>query len=249
MIAVVRTALLQCIAFGVALAVQSLLPLSTAILIWAASLTAGALAAVCFRRWWMVLLHASMPPMCMLALVGDMPPWLWLVAAVLTWAIGAGAFRHQVPLFLSNRQALRQLEPLIPEGAHVLDLGAGTGTVLAWLARRRPDLTLAGVEMAWLPWCIGWLRLRRHAVVWRRADAFAIDLSAYDVVYAYLSPAPMSALWRKACAEMADGAVLISNSFGIEGVPPQKQYPVGDWKQSELLVWHPKSHLQQPPRP
>ncbi|MBM3114450.1 class I SAM-dependent methyltransferase [Jeongeupia naejangsanensis] len=249
MIAVFRAVLLQCVALGVVLVVWSLAPVPKAGLTGIASLTAGALAVMCFRRWGGVLLHMSILPLCALALGGNIPSWCWLIAAVLTWSVGAGAFKYRVPLFLSNRQALRQLESLIPQGARVIDLGAGTGTVLAWLARRRPDVMLAGVEMAWLPWCIGWLRLRRRRVAWSRTDAFTVDLSAYDVVYAYLSPAAMPALWRKAQAEMAEGAVLISNSFGIEGVAPEKQYPVGDWKQSELLVWHPNSHPPQPARP
>ncbi|BCL75192.1 hypothetical protein JHS3_09280 [Jeongeupia sp. HS-3] len=183
-------------------------------------------------------MHAAMPLLCALALQGAVPPWVWLLPAVVTWAIGAGAFRYRVPLYLSNAKALQRLESLIPLGAKVIDLGAGTGTALAWLARRRADLVLTGVELAWLPWLLGRLRFRSTAVSWRRADAFDVDLSGYDVIYAYLSPAPMPALWRKVCAEMNDGARLISNSFGIEGVPADARYPVGDWKQSELLLWH-----------
>ncbi|GHD60211.1 class I SAM-dependent methyltransferase [Jeongeupia chitinilytica] len=244
MTVIFRIVLLQCVALGVTLLAQWWMPVSAPVLMGFASLAGGGLAALHFRRWWMALLNAVMPPVGLLALSGNIPSWFWLVAAILTWAIGAGAFRSRVPLYLSNRGALRQLEPLIPQGAHVIDLGAGTGTVLAWLARRRPDLRLTGVELAWLPWCAGWLRLRKRGVNWHRADAFAIDLAAYDVVYAYLSPAPMAALWNKARAEMASSAILISNSFEIDGVPPHARHPVGDWKQSELLVWHPNSQTR-----
>ncbi|AOX99471.1 hypothetical protein [Jeongeupia sp. USM3] len=199
--------------------------------------TAAGLAALTGRRF--VPMHALMPPLCVFALLGGVPPWVWLAAALLTWALGAGAFRYRVPLYLSNRHALARLETLIPPGARVIDLGAGTGSALVWLARRRKDLSLSGVEMALLPWLIGKWRLRASPVGWCRGDAFDVDLSAYDVAYAYLSPAPMVALWHKACSEMADGALLISNSFGIDGVPPWQRHPVGDWKHSELLVWRP----------
>ncbi|HEX8053593.1 MAG TPA: class I SAM-dependent methyltransferase [Thermoleophilaceae bacterium] len=37
---------------------------------------------------------------------------------------------------------------LAPEGAHVLDLGSGSGQNLAHLARRRPDLRITGVDLS-----------------------------------------------------------------------------------------------------
>jgi hypothetical protein len=45
-------------------------------------------------------------------------------------------------------------------------------------------------------------------------------LSDYDVVFAFLSPAAMPALWRKASAEMRPGTLLLSYEFSIPGTTP-----------------------------
>ena len=42
----------------------------------------------------------------------------------------------------------RALNALLPEGARLLDLGVGSGRVLAYLARVRPDLRITGVDLA-----------------------------------------------------------------------------------------------------
>jgi len=62
-------------------------------------------------------------------------------------------------------------------------------------------------------------RSRGHFV---RGDYESLDLGNYDVVFAYLSPAAMPALWRKATAEMAAGALLISHEFSIPGIEPDR---------------------------
>ncbi len=42
----------------------------------------------------------------------------------------------------------RALNTLLPEGAHLLDLGVGSGRALAHIARLRPDLHVTGVDLA-----------------------------------------------------------------------------------------------------
>ncbi|HSX69654.1 MAG TPA: class I SAM-dependent methyltransferase, partial [Pseudomonas sp.] len=60
----------------------------------------------------------------------------------------------------------------------------------------------------------------------------------YDVVYCFLSPAPMAELWTKARSEMRPGSLLISNSFEIPGVAPGEVIELNDWRASRLLLWH-----------
>ena len=45
-----------------------------------------------------------------------------------------------------------------------------------------------------------------------------LDFSKFDVVFAYLSPAAMDALWRKASTEMRPGSQLVSFEFPVVGV-------------------------------
>jgi hypothetical protein len=47
-------------------------------------------------------------------------------------------------------------------------------------------------------------------------------LGDYDVVYAFLSPAPMPRLWEKVQAEMQPGNLFISNSFPVPGATPDR---------------------------
>lgn len=187
--------------------------------------------------WWWI--HAFFLPLVVGALRLQLPPWIYLLAFVLAWAIFGRVDKSRVPLYLSNDAALLQLESLLPTGASFLDIGAGTGTVLAYLARRRKDLRLTGVEHAWLPWLLAWLRLRLQGSAARvlRQDLLHTPLGGYDVVYAFLSPAMMPDVWRKAQDEMQGGALLVSNSFEIPGAPPDQAIEINDWKGARLYLW------------
>ncbi|AZN36143.1 class I SAM-dependent methyltransferase [Iodobacter ciconiae] len=187
-------------------------------------------------KWWRYI-HLVFPFVVLLALFLPVDPLWYLAALVLSWMLFGGVLRNRVPLYLSNTQALERLAEQVPQGARLLDLGAGTGTVLAWFVYHRPDVQADGIEFSWLPWLFGRLRLARSSAGWLHGDAFAADLAAYDVVYAYLSPEPMSLLWEKAQKEMRPGSLLISNSFDIPNAPPARVCDIGDWKGSRLLVW------------
>ncbi|GGP24488.1 methyltransferase type 12 [Silvimonas amylolytica] len=208
--------------------------------VWQLVLAGGILAATVAWFWhdgrWWSLIHLCFPAAVLIALSWQVPSWLWLVAFVVLFLFSAGAIQSRVPLYLSNQRTLALLSREIPPNAHLIDLGAGTGTVLAWLRKYRPDVTTAGVETALLPWLIGRCRLGGHAD-WRRDDAFAQNLATFDVVYAYLSPEPMPRLWQKVQAECRPGCRLISNSFGVPGHNPDKTIEIDDWKHSKLLIW------------
>ena len=63
---------------------------------------------------------------------------------------------------------------------------------------------------------------------------WSIDLSGHDIVYAYLSPAPMPLLWEKARREMRAGSLLVSFRFVVPGVAPSRMIDAGgNW----LYVW------------
>lgn len=149
-----------------------------------------------------------------------------------------GSLRTRVPLFLSSRQAVAALAQCIPArpGLRVMDLGCGLGGPLAGLARLRPDLVLHGVEAAPLNWLISRLRLDGRARI-HLGSLWDEDLARYDVVYAYLSPAPMARLWDKARREMRPGSLLISNSFAIPGVAPDRVIALDDLGRTRLLLW------------
>ena len=95
-----------------------------------------------------------------------------------------------------------------------------------------------GVENAPATWAIG--RLRTSALAnceWRWGNIWRTELRDYDVVYAFLSPAPMRALWEKVQQEMPPGTLFISNSFAVPGIAAEQIIEVDDARQTRLYCY------------
>lgn len=209
--------------------------------LWTCLLGSSLFALMAAWRWhdghWWLLIHALFLPVVFGALLLDISPRWYLFAFVFSWLVFGRVAMNRAPLFLSNRQVLTALEKRLPQAGHFLDIGAGSGTVLAWLAKRRPDLQLYGIEQAWLPWLLGRWRLPRQ-VIWLRGDYQTLDLAKFDMTYAFLSPVPMAALWQKARQQMRPGTLFLSNTFTVPNVEPDEIIELDDWKGGRLLLWH-----------
>ena len=207
---------------------------------WLASLVAVLLAVLAAHflhdGWWWKWIHALFLPALILAQSFGLHGAWYLFAFIVSWLIFGRVMSSRVPLFLSNAPALQQLELLIPKDAHFVDVGAGTGTVLQYLARSRADVSLAGIEAALGPWLYGRLRLPRH-IRWIRSQYQSHDLAQFDCVYAFLSPAAMPELWLQARQQMRSGSVFISNTFTVPGEEPDQIIELNDWKNGQLLLW------------
>jgi len=214
--------------------------------LWQAALAQGALAAALgqwlgLRRWWLALNLAFVPGL--LALQSrEWPAWWFLVAFGLLLLINWNSFRERVPLYLSGartRQRLSQRLAGLPPDFRFVDLGCGLGSALVQLARDYPQARLVGVETAPLVFLLAWLRcLPYRQVRVRYRSLWREPLGDYDVVYCFLSPAPMAELWAKARREMRPGSLLVSNSFEVPGVPVGEVIALHDWRDSRLLLWH-----------
>jgi hypothetical protein len=187
--------------------------------------------------WWYAI-HVLFAPLVLLAFNLHIPAWCYLLALLLAWAVFGRIDRSRVPLYLSNAAALRAIDELLSEDGRLLDIGAGTGTVLAWLSRHG-SRQLVGVEHAWLPWLVGRVRARlmggRFTLL--KADLMQWSLAGYDIVYAFLSPAAMPAVWAKAKREMSSGSLFISNSFDVPGEEADSVIELNDWKGARLYLW------------
>jgi hypothetical protein len=177
------------------------------------------------QPWWWRLIHAGFMPLVWATnrLVID-PGW-FLFAFVLLLLVYRGALSGQVPLYLSNKATVARLAELLGERGptRFLDLGAGLGSTTVPLADRLPDSHFTGYENAPLTWMIGRvLSLGRPNIRWRWDDLWQAPLGEFDVVYAFLSPVPMPALWQKAKAEMQPGSLFISNTFPVPGEVPDQ---------------------------
>jgi SAM-dependent methyltransferase len=190
-------------------------------------------------RWWRVIQFAF--PLTVLAAQAlAVPPSVFLAAFLVFLVLFWSTFRTQVPYYPSG-PALRPLVAgLVPQRnpARVIDIGSGFGGLVLELARRRPDAMVEGVELAPLPWLVSCLRAlaTRSRARFRRGDYEALDFCHYDLVFAYLSPAVMEALWRKAAREMRPGSLLASYEFGIAARAPDRTLAVPG-TQRTLYVW------------
>jgi len=106
----------------------------------------------------------------------------------------------------------------------MIDIGSGLGGLVLYLARQRPQLACMGIELAPLPWLYSRLRamLSGSRAQFILGDYEKLDFAQFQLVFAYLSPAAMTALWRKSLAELQPGSMLLSYEFAIEGHPPDQ---------------------------
>lgn len=237
----VLATLIQCAAFPLTLvltyAAASLLAraegelrLGLAVAPWMVALLQGALAAGLSWRaglapWWRPI-QLLFPLALLGALALQLPPPLFLAVFIVLLGLYWSTFRTQVPLYPSGPAVWAAVAGLLPPGRplRLVDIGSGMGGMALDLARRRPESDVVGIELAPLPWLASWLRARLGGSRARfiRGDYEALDFADYDLVFAYLSPAAMGALWLKARAEMRPGSLLASYEFNIDACPPDR---------------------------
>jgi hypothetical protein len=190
--------------------------------------------------WWWLIIQGLFLPGVLFTLSLKMPPVFFLGGFILLCLFYSSNIRERVPLYLSNETAGRALAELLPKqpGFNFLDLGSGPGGLVTYLAERNSIGTFHGIESAPALFLISWLRLRktfnanvRYGNLWRE------NLESYDVVYAFLSPAVMPELWRKAKKEMRRGSLFVSNSFAVPGEKPARTLRLKDARRTRLMIW------------
>ncbi|HSD39116.1 MAG TPA: class I SAM-dependent methyltransferase [Rhodocyclaceae bacterium] len=190
-------------------------------------------------RWWTPI-HIAFLPCVVLAVESRLPPWVYLSGFALLVLVYWSSFRTQVPLFLSNKLTVHRLAACLPDRQPltVLDIGSGTGSLVQRLARLRPDWQVHGIETAPAPYWLARHLCRKQANTHlSHGDFWQGSLHGFDVVYAFLSPVPMPALWAKALREMRPGCWLISNSFEIARATPERVVSVGDKRGTHLFCY------------
>ncbi|NHZ37758.1 class I SAM-dependent methyltransferase [Massilia rubra] len=246
----VQALLLQCLAFPLTLLIVFLLARSGAILSYAdVALVQGIVACAMTRLrglavWWLgiqLVFPLALTGALSLVFELNLPPLLFLGVFLFLLALYWSTFRTQVPYYPSGKWVWNEVDKLLPKGKPllVIDIGSGLGGFTMEMARRRPESHFVGIELAPLPWLLSFLRARLSASRARfvRGDYDNLDLSNYDAVFAYLSPAPMSALWNKASKEMRPGSILLSYEFLItEKTPDIILMPTG--RGAPLYGWH-----------
>lgn len=190
--------------------------------------------------WWWRAIHAVFAPAAYFFLRLQISPEWYLLAFAILFLVYRGALSGQIPLYFSNRRSAGALIRFFSDNPpiRIIDLGAGIGSVVYPLAKALKSARVTGVENAYLPWLIGWLRTARLTNCrWSLGDFWKESLADYDVVYAFLSPAPMSDLWVKINGEMQPGSLFISNSFQVPGRDASFVIEVADTRKTRLFCY------------
>ena len=151
------------------------------------------------------------------------PGWAYLGCAAAALLLYLPTLWSRVPYYPTSQAmyeaVLRELPPDRP--VRFIDLGCGFGGLLCYLARQRPESTFVGVELSPLAYLLASLRVRLAGVTnisIQFRDLWRVPLAEFTVVYAFLAPPPMAALWQKASQELAPGSLFLVNSFPVPGV-------------------------------
>lgn len=213
--------------------------------LWQLVLAQGGLAALLSYivrqpRWWL-LLHSGFLPAILLARQASVPAWVYLCAFLLLVLFYWSSFRTRVPLFLSDRKAWQAVTSLLPQtqAFSFIDLGSGLGDVPFYLESRFPNGLFYGTEIAPAPWLISRVRawLKHSRVAFMRRNYGMLDLAEFDVVFAFLSPAAMPALWQQAQSQMRSGGLFISLSFSVATRQPDHVLPLAEGARHTLYAW------------
>ena len=188
--------------------------------------------------WW--LINTLFPQAVLIGLTLHWPPEYFLFAFAGLWLAFSSIVRIRVPYYPTRLALLAPIEQHLPHAiGSALELGSGLGGWSLHLKQCRPSLQVTGVELAYLPWLVSWLRARFRDSGCRflHGDYRQFDWSAYDVVYAYLSPLVMEAVWRQANQQMRPGSWLISCEFDIEIAPGHLMLPAQNRGTPAVYIW------------
>jgi SAM-dependent methyltransferase len=170
------------------------------------------------------------------------PAWLYPVAFVLCALVYWNGAAEQVPFYMTNRRTWKAISGIVTEekANRIVDLGSGMGGIVTYLARNHRAATVKGVETA--PLLIAASKFRLAASRLKNAEMlyrsiWDVDLAGFDLVYCFLSPAPMPRLYDKARSEMRKGSILVSNSFAVPDIAPERIIEVDDARKTRLYVY------------
>lgn len=246
---IIKSLVVAVIAAGAAILIYAKLRVDSEVstpLILGLTLGAGLLAIIIARmialgRAWQVLIAIATPAM-VLVPIYQPPSWIFPIIFLGLAGFYINGVREQVPLYLSNSKTQKILADLVPPESNVtfIDLGCGLGDIVTSVSRARPQARVIGVETAPLSFLVAWVRTKLFAgenAQIRFQSIWDTDVSNADVVYAFLSPAPMTRLNEKIRAEMKPGSRFISNSFAVPGSEPDEIVAVDDSRETQLLIW------------
>ena len=194
---------------------------------WLAIIAANAVAVLLSLAgstpWRRIIIAAGFPLSLLASGVGEsMPAWAWLLPLLLLLLLYPINTWRDAPLFPTPAGSLRGLAALapLPAQASVVDAGCGLGDGLRELRREYPAARIGGLEWSWPLRVVCALRCRFAQV--QRADIWASDWSAHEMIYLFQRPESMSRAAAKAACELRQGAWMVSLEFEANTLKPQQ---------------------------
>ena len=164
----------------------------------------------------------------------QIPPVFFLLAFFVSLLFYYAVLLSRIPYYPSSKVVWQSVEDYIYREQKIspnfklVDIGSGFGGLSLYLAKRNKTWQVDGVELAPLLWLFSYLRSRlsQSSAHFIYSDFRKINLAAYDVVFAYLSPVAMPSLWQQAKTQMHQGSLLMSYEFAVPDVVPFAQLSI-----------------------
>jgi hypothetical protein len=195
-------------------------------------------------RWW-IGIHFAFPVLLYAMTYIELNDSIYLAGFIISLTLYWTTFKTQVPFYPSRPVVWRAVDQVIHQQfknthqpINIAEIGSGLGDFSMYLVKRNHLYQVMGIEIAPLPWLISKLRaiVTKSSVNFVIGDYQHLNFASQDVIFAYLSPAAMPALWQKASLEMRPGSLLISLEFDIPNTTPTHTiYP--SYTSPCLYVW------------
>ncbi len=192
------------------------------------------------QPYWWSFIHLVFLPVAWILLSLEIPPNYYLFIVGMLTLIFWGTVKGDVPLFLSSRAVAEVLHQLIAQetASRFADFGAGVGSVILPLAQHCPNLALDAFERAPIPWLICYQRARKWPNIRViRGSFWKAQLSDYDLVFAFLSPAVMAQIGEQVRLKMRPGTLFVSSSFPVPDWEPETILHVKDRRNTQLFCY------------
>ncbi len=168
---------------------------------------------------WLIL-NAALPLVLLLSLYVTLPTFLLLGIFLVLFLIYAPSLISRVPYYPTHLPMYQEVLNFLPKNQvfSFLDAGCGNAALLIFLARSAPTANFTGVELSPLSYLLARWKVRQSGlknINIRYKNFMYLDFGQYDLIYAFLAPPIMPALWEKASAEMNVGQQLLINSFPL----------------------------------
>jgi hypothetical protein len=122
----------------------------------------------------------------------------FLILALFYWS----NFLTRVPYYPSTETVWSEIADLLPDdqAVNVLEIGSGFGGFCLFVKKQKPNSTVIGVELSPIIWLYSRIRqlMLKIDCQFLRHDYRRMDFAQQDLIFAFLSPAAMPALYLQA---------------------------------------------------